>query len=140
MPARLFVDTNIWLYALVPDIDDPKHVVAADLVLGLTRPLINSQVIREASSNLLKKTDIAEARLRAIIQDWYRDCEIHPSNVAQHVLASQLRERFAFSYWDSLIVAAALDAGCDLLFSEDMQHGQNIDGRLTITNPFVERV
>ena len=43
MPTRLFVDTNIWLYALVPDINDPKHVVTADLVLGLTRPLINSQ-------------------------------------------------------------------------------------------------
>ena len=89
---------------------------------------------------MLKKTNIAEARLRAIIQDWYRDCEIHPSNVAQHVLASKLRERYAFSYWDSLIVAAALDAGCDMLFSEDMQHGQNIDGRLMITNPFFDRV
>ena len=43
MPARLFVDTNIWLYALVPNINDPKHVVAANLVLGLTRPLINLQ-------------------------------------------------------------------------------------------------
>lgn len=139
MPARIFVDTNIWLYSLVPDVDDPRHVRAAEFVLGLTRPWINSQVIREASSNLLKKTNIAEVRLRAIIQDWYRDCEIHPSNAAQHVLASELRERDSFSYWDSLIVAAALDAGCTLLASEDMQHGQNIDGRLTITNPFVDR-
>lgn len=69
MPARLFVDTNIWLYALVPNADDPKHVRAAEFILGLTRPLINSQVIREASSNLLKKTGIAEGKLRSIIHD-----------------------------------------------------------------------
>ena len=136
MPARIFVDTNIWLYALVPNADDPKHVLAARFVLGLKRPLVNSQVIREASSNLLKKTGIAEARLRTIIQDWYRDCDIHPSSAAQHLLASELRERHSFSYWDSLIVAAALDAGCATLASEDMQHGQQIDGRLTIVNPF----
>lgn len=139
MPARLFVDTNIWLYALIPNADDPKHVLAAEFILGLTQPLINSQVIREASSNLLKKTVIAEVKLRAIIQDWYRACEVHPSNAAQHMLASELRQRYAFSYWDSLIVAAALDAGCTTLASEDMQHGQTIDGRLTIINPLVGR-
>lgn len=139
MPARLFVDTNIWLYALIPNADDPKHVLAAEFILGLTQPLINSQVIREASSNLLKKTGIAEVKLRSIIQDWYRACEVHPSNAAQHMLASELRQRYAFSYWDSLIVAAALDAGCTTLASEDMQHGQTIDGRLTIINPLVGR-
>jgi predicted nucleic acid-binding protein len=140
MPARIFVDTNIWLYALVPNVDDPRHVRAAEFVLGLTRPWINSQVIREASSNLLKKTDIAESRLRGIIRDWYRHCEIHHSNAAQHLLASEVRERYSLSYWDSLIVAAALDAGCTVLASEDMQHGLTIDGRLTITNPFVDRM
>jgi predicted nucleic acid-binding protein len=139
MPARLFIDTNIWLYALIPNADDSKHVLAAEFVLGLTRPLINSQVIREASSNLLKKAGITEVKLRAIIQDWYRACEVHPSNVAQHVLASEIRQRYVFGYWDSLIVAAALDAGCTTLSSEDMQHGQTIDGRLTIINPFVGR-
>jgi len=50
-----------------------------------------------------------------------------------------LRQQHTFSYWDSLIVAAALDAGCDMLFSEDMQHGQTIDGRLTIISPLVVR-
>lgn len=139
MPARLFIDTNIWLYALIPNADDSKHVLATEFVLRLKRPLINSQVIREASSNLLKKAGIAEVKLRAIIQDWYRACEVYPSNAAQHVLASELRQQYAFSYWDSLIVAAALDAGCTTLFSEDMQHGQTIDDRLTIINPFVGR-
>ncbi|WPL16495.1 putative nucleic-acid-binding protein, contains PIN domain [Thiorhodovibrio winogradskyi] len=137
MPARLFVDTNIWLYALVADDGNLKHRLAAEFVLGLTRPLVNSQVIREASSNLLKKAGIEEPRLRAIVGDWYRDCEIHPSNATQHLLASKLRQSHRFSYWDSLIVAAALDAGCSALYSEDMQHGQIIDDRLTVINPLI---
>jgi len=52
------------------------------------------------------------------------------------LLASKLRSNNAFSYWDSLIVAVALDAGCSTLYSEDMQHGQRIEGQLTIVNPF----
>ncbi|MFP4077149.1 MAG: PIN domain-containing protein [Halochromatium sp.] len=139
MPAKVFVDTNIWLYALIAKQDDAKHALAAQCLLGLKRPLINSQVIREASINLLKKANLAEERLRAIIQDWYRHCDVHPSNATQHLLASELRERYSFSYWDSLIVAAALDAGCSTLFSEDMQHGQHIHGGLTIVNPLTDR-
>ena len=50
--------------------------------------------------------------------------------------AIALGERFQFSHWDSLIVATALEAGCDTLYSEDMQHGQLIDNRLTVINPF----
>lgn len=73
-----------------------------------------------------------------LIQGWYQDCKIVHSNVSQHLLASRLRDSYSFSYWDSLIVAAALDAGCTTLFSEDMQHGQKIENALTVINPFVQ--
>ena len=53
------------------------------------------------------------------------------------MLASQLRQTLALSFWDSLIVAAALDAGCTTLYSEDMQHGQRISDQLTIVNPLL---
>jgi predicted nucleic acid-binding protein len=49
-----------------------------------------------------------------------------------------LRKAYSLSYWDSLIIAAAIDAGCVTLFSEDMQHGQTIEGCLTIINPFIQ--
>jgi predicted nucleic acid-binding protein len=54
-----------------------------------------------------------------------------------HLKASRLRTQHQFSYWDSLIVAAALEAGCSVLYSEDMQDGQVIDGRLSIRNPLI---
>ena len=136
MPDKVFVDTNVWLYALLPQQSDARHRRSEKLIFTLVRPWINSQVIRETSSNLLKKGNISEDRLRQMIGDWYQDCEIHPSNADQHVLASELRERHAFSYWDSLIVAAALDAGWPTLYSEDMQHGRVLLGQLTIVNPF----
>ena len=50
--------------------------------------------------------------------------------------AWSVQARCAFSWWDAMIVAAALQAGCDTLLSEDLQHGQVIDGGLTLVNPF----
>ena len=136
MLARVFVDTNIWLYALIQNPADTRHRRAADFVFGLDRPTINSQVIRETCHNLIKKSSRSEQEMRLFLVDWSATCEIIHSHVGQHVLASQLREKGAFSFWDSLIVAAALDAGCVILYSEDMQHGQHVEGQLTIVNPF----
>lgn len=141
MTGRDFVDTNIWLYALVepqcaPDSD--KHRRAALFIGGLKRPVINSQVVRELCRNLVKQSVMAEPDLRRLIRDWYPNCELHASSEEQHLLASRLRETASFSFWDSLIVAAALDAGCSTLYSEDMQHGRVLDGRLTIINPLLD--
>jgi predicted nucleic acid-binding protein len=140
MPDKVFVDSNIWLYALVQSDDaqgDQRYSKATSFLFGLTRPSINSQVIREVCSNLIKKSRIEETALQTFVQAWYRDCEVVHGNAAQHVLASELRQDRAFSHWDSLIVAAALDAGCTTLFSEDMQHGRLVRDRLTIMNPLL---
>jgi predicted nucleic acid-binding protein len=138
MPAKVFVDTNIWLYSLVQKVEvkDDRHRQAADFLLNLARPVINSQVIRETCSNLIKKLYMPEEQVRVLIHGWYQDCDVITSNASQHLLASRLRKFYSLSYWDSLIVAAAIDAGCVTLFSEDMQHGQTIESCLTIINPF----
>lgn len=129
MPARVFVDTNIWLYSLIQRTkeNDDRHRQAADFLLNLTRPVINSQVIREICSNLIKKVNMPEEQIRVLIQGWYQDCEVITSNASQHLLASRLRKSYSLSYWDSLVVAAAIDAGCATLFSEDVQHWQTIE-------------
>ena len=140
MPDKVFVDTNIWLYALL-ELDetpaDRRHQQAISFLAQLTRPVINSQVIRETCSNLIKKAKMPEASIQGLLLAWYRDSEVINSNAAQYLLASELRTNNAFSYWDSMIVAAALDAGCTTMYSEDMQNGQTILGQLTIVNPFL---
>ncbi len=141
MPARVFFDTNIWLYALIEWDDAPtdrRHQQAINFLAELSRPVINSQVIRETCGNLIKKAKMPEALVQGLLKAWYRDSEVVISNAAQYLLASELRAHNAFIYWDSMIVAAALDAGCTTLYSEDMQHGQTVHGQLTIVNPFLD--
>jgi predicted nucleic acid-binding protein len=137
MHDNVFVDSNIWLYSLIQPGDVNKHQQSLNFLLQLSRPVINSQVIREICSNLKKKTSLPEDQLCTLIDGWYQDCNVVHSNAAQHLLASRLRKSFSFSYWDSLIVAAAINSNCVILYSEDMQHGLVIDGKLTILNPFL---
>lgn len=66
-------------------------------------------------------------------------CAIVPLALETHDLGLQIAERYGFSIYDALIVAAALRAGCRTLYSEDLQDGQTIDGRLVVRNPFAAR-
>ena len=93
-------------------------------------------MLRELGRVLLQKQGISEAAFRELIPVILSSCRLAQDTTALLLLASDLRERYRFAYWDSLIVAAALDTGCDTLYTEDMQHKQVIDGRLTLINPF----
>ena len=62
-------------------------------------------------------------------------CEIQPMGRTVILKAIEIRNRFGFSYWDCQIVAAALEAGCTQLYSEDMQDGQIINGQIKLINP-----
>lgn len=137
MPAEVFIDSNVWLYALIESAKpDPRAATARALIAAQVRPVISTQVIREVSVNLLRKAGATEQTIRELVRSWYADCLVTDISEAQFLHASLLRERLSISYWDSLIVAAALDAGCSALYSEDLQHGQVIDGRMTVINPF----
>ena len=131
-----FVDTNILFYSLSAG-DDAKQLAANRLLDSLVRPVINGQVIRELCINLLKKSSYDEPAIQELVKMLYLDCRVAPENVNVFLRASKLRKQQAFSYWDSLIVAAALEAGCKTLYSEDMQHGQNIEGQLLVINPLI---
>lgn len=136
MTAQAFVDTNIWFYALCKS-DNAKHFAANSLLDALEMPMINGQVIRELCCNLLKKSSFDEPAILNLIQLLHSDCRIAPDNANVHMRACALRRQKEFSYWDSLIVAAALEAGCDTLYSEDMQHQRWVDKSLRIINPFL---
>ncbi|MBF0146768.1 MAG: PIN domain-containing protein [Magnetococcales bacterium] len=136
MTALVFVDTNLWVYALVAS-GDRRHGLARQWLatLGQT-PVINGQVLREIGRILKDKARIDEEELRYAMIRLYATCRLVPDSQDLFLRASRLRETHAFSYWDSLIVAAALEGSCVTLFTEDMQHGQVIEGVLTILNPF----
>ena len=135
MTEPVFVDTNLWVYVLVAS-DDKRHGLARQWLATLKQqPVINGQVLRETGRILRDKANIDEEELRRAMVRLHSACRFVPDTLKLFLFASRLRANHSFSYWDSLIVAAAMEAGCVTLYTEDMQHAQVIDGTLTIVNP-----
>ena len=136
-----FIDTNIWLYRLFDDLRieaterDRKRTIAT-AITELANPIISTQVINELSSNLLKKAKFDEEQIKSVIQSLYNRCQVLEFNLAILEAASNLRSQHYLSFWDSLIVASALSAGANILYSEDMQDGLIVANQLTLINPF----
>jgi predicted nucleic acid-binding protein len=87
--------------------------------------------------NLIKKAGFDEARIRELIEAFFEKYAVIELEQETLSAASDLRQRYGLSFWDSLIVASALQAQVAVLYSEDLQHGQVFEGGLRIVNPFV---
>jgi len=133
-----FIDSNIWLYALLPKQDETKEAIAKSLIEG-NQPdiVISTQVINEIVNNLLRKGRTKESAVRLLIASFYDDYTVVRMDRTIQEKASLLRENHSFSHWDSLVVITALQAGASTIYSEDMQHEFVIDNKLTIVNPFI---
>jgi predicted nucleic acid-binding protein len=131
-----FVDSNIWLYALIRSQDERKHQLANGLLQSV-QIVMSAQVVNEVSLNLMRKAKFSEQQVADFIQGCYQTHRVMDLDRALLMRASALRSsRYLFSFWDSLVVAAALEAGANVLISEDMQQGLVVEGVLTIHNPF----
>ena len=136
-----FIDSNVFVY-LFDETDDRKREVAEQIVDSALQNhdvSISFQVVQETLNVLTRKlptpmtAEGAKGFLQQILVPLWR---ISPSH-AFYDRALDLQTRYRYGFYDSLIIAAALDAGCTLLYSEDLQDGQRIEG-LTIRNPFLE--
>ena len=133
MSADWFFDTNILIYAMTPA--DRRSARAESLLQQ--GGLISVQVLNEFANvahRKLKRSwpEIIDALdgLRILFP------RPQPIGTAEHEVALTLARRYGFGFYDSLIIASALKAGCQTLWSEDMHNGQVIDGQLAIRNPF----
>jgi predicted nucleic acid-binding protein len=139
--AKNFIDTNVWLYRLFDDqrIEiqerERKRLIATSLTQQ-SNIIISTQVVNELSANLIKKAKFNESQIKTLIQSLYSRCQIVEFDLTIFELASNLRSKYNFSFWDSLIVASGLFSGANILYSEDMQDGLIVDNQLTIINPF----
>jgi predicted nucleic acid-binding protein len=133
MPADVFFDTNVLLYLLSRDTAKADRVEAL-LAMG---GVISVQVLNEFASVALRKKALDFDELKEILSVIRAACSVKPLEIETHELGLALAERYRFSVYDSLIVAAALRAGCSVLYSEDLRHGQRIE-RLAIRNPFTD--
>jgi predicted nucleic acid-binding protein len=134
-----FVDTNILLYAHDRQAGD-KQIRAAALLTSLWENqtgILSSQILQEFFVNVVRKIKppLAIPRAREIIRN-YSTWVLYDTGPGDIVRASEIMELAGFSFWDSLVIAAAEKSGAELLYSEDLQHGQRIAG-LLIQNPFL---
>lgn len=87
--------------------------------------------------NLLRRANFAEEQIAQLVESFYEKYRVIELIRSVLLMASQLRQRYSLSFWDSTIVATALSAGVPILYSEDMQHGLVIEEQLQIRNPFL---
>jgi predicted nucleic acid-binding protein len=141
MSAKFFLDTNIFVYTFDegnPGKRERAREIVAETLSG-PRGIISYQVVQEFLNAALKKFSKpltaadAERYLTIVLEPL---CAVFAGFELYHQ-AIDIANRLKYSFYDSLIIASALQAGCSVLYSEDLQHGQKIGG-LRILNPFVE--
>lgn len=133
--ADYFVDSNIFLYLF--DIDGYKKDIAKTVLAA--KPVISVQVVSENINVLFKKfrTRLSTEQIRNHKNVLLSRCTVVELSPAIIETAFALKESYALQWYDSMIIAAALEAGCTTLYSEDMQHKLVVYKTLTIINPFV---
>jgi predicted nucleic acid-binding protein len=133
MPAKDFFDSNILIYAVAKN--DPRAFKAEELLA--TGGLISVQSLNEFVSVARRKLGMP---WKSIVEFLDVICVLCPEPVPvsldTHKSALRVADKYGYSIYDALIIAAALEAGCGILHSEDLQDGQVINQQLTIRNPF----
>jgi predicted nucleic acid-binding protein len=127
-----FIDSNVLVY--LASGDTGKADRAEEIVAGGGN--ISVQVLNEVANVARRKMGMEWADIHVFLGLLRGVLTVHPLTLETHDTGLALAERYGISTWDAMIAAAALHAGCDTLWSEDMQHGMAFDGGLRIVNPF----
>jgi predicted nucleic acid-binding protein len=131
MPGSFF-DSNVILYLASSDSAKASRVEQ----LLAERGSISVQVLNESANVLRRQREMPWPHLRAFLLELRKGLDVLPVTIEVHEAGLRLAERYGFATYDSFIVAAALAADCDRLWSEDMQDGLMVERRLRIVNPF----
>ncbi|MEN8217326.1 MAG: PIN domain-containing protein [Pseudomonadota bacterium] len=143
---KVFIDSNIWIYAFISTEDLTqedliKHEICINLLETLYQEkiiVVSTQVINEVHWILIRKYGVKDEEAKSIIDlGLLKISRLSIINQTTYDDAFNLRQQQKISFWDSLIVASALENDCSTLYTEDLQHDQLIENQLKIINPFV---
>ncbi len=142
MTSKSFVDSNIWLYALLEEKVElsKKEKVKTFLERLKTEShiIVSVQVLNEFHWVLKRKYQIEEARIRQrVLNDILELSDVVSLDLQTYKDAWRILDKYDIAYWDSIIVASALNSHCEILYSEDMQHDLEIENKLVIKNPLL---
>ena len=130
--AKFFIDTNILVYLLSADTakaNRAEHIVRQGGVVSV-------QVLNELAHVCVRKLKMSWEETQEVLNTVRSLSRIEPLTIDTHEKGLHLTQRYGFSLYDGMIVSAARLAGCEILYSEDMQHGLVVEQRLRIENPF----
>lgn len=130
--AKRFFDTNLLLYLF------SASAAKADAVEELLAEggLASVQVLNEFAAVARRKLKMSFTEISESLDALTGILQITPLTLDTHRLGLEIAQRYGFSVYDSMIVASALEAGCDQLLTEDLQHSQRIGDSLRVINPF----
>lgn len=131
MPGS-FLDTNVLVYLAQSDAGKAERV---EHLLG-REPVVSVQVLNELANVLRRKAALSWPETRSFLTIVRGLAKVIPLTPETHDLGLTIAERFTLSIYDAMIVAAARTAECDVLWSEDMQHGLSVENGPKIRNPF----
>jgi predicted nucleic acid-binding protein len=130
--AEVFHDTNVVLYLLSADAtkaDRAEEVLAAGGRMSV-------QVLNEFAAVASRKLSLSWSEIRQILEQVRALCAVEPITIQTHERGLAVAARYGLNVYDAMIVASALESGCGVLYSEDLQDGQVFERQLTVRNPF----
>lgn len=134
MSANCFIDTNVLVYCYTDDEPEKQHK-ALDIA-NSPDTYISTQVLTELSNTFKKKFNLSWKEIESVLSEISSGFSVYINKPATIERACRIASKYQYSFYDSLIIAAALSSDCRTLYSEDLQDGQKIEKKLTIVNPF----
>ncbi len=134
MNDNVFLDSNILVYSY-SNSEIQKQEIARQLIAD-SNSLISTQVLQELCNIVTRKFKFSYEQAATAIKECCQNNSLHINTEDTILQACQIAEQYGFSFYDSVIVAAALETNCAILYSEDLHDGQIIEGKLTVKNPF----
>ena len=134
MKDKTFIDTNVFIYAYSKTEPEKKNIALE--ILKSYDVIISTQVINEFIWVMNKKFSVQIEKLMDLSNKLFQKFKVVLIYETTIKKALDVTVDHKYSYWDSLIVASALENNCSILYTEDLQHGQVIEEKLKIINPF----
>jgi predicted nucleic acid-binding protein len=132
MSARVFLDTNILLY--IYSESEPIKSAICQTAINNNNCYTSTQALNELSNVCLRKWNMNRSNIENAIDEISSACQV--THITENTIkkALFLHEKYKYSYYDCLMLAAAIESNCEMIFSEDMQNGQIVENTLTIKN------
>lgn len=131
------IDTNLWVYLYAKNPDNKYRKVRELIDNHFDSIIISTQILGELYNVLTKKKLIDQEAAKQIILENSLNFQVVEIDLIKVVTALDINSRYGYSYWDSLVIATALNYDCSIIYSEDMQHNQFIENKTRIVNPLL---